>query len=97
MIPSPNGAPPMLDLRDLARTLGVAQVDLARWLSDDGVPLLQLSAKRWRVAGADYDAWSERRKAKVVQDAAQRRLRMGHVAGKASGSSASGERVRFKR
>lgn len=86
----------MLNVRDLARHLGVSQVELVRELSDDGVPLLPISVKRWRVAEGDYRAWLERRQARAAEAAAQRRLRMGHVAGKSSGAS-PGERPRFKR
>lgn len=86
----------MLDVRVLARSLGIAQSELVREFLDDGVPLVPISAKRWRVAEADYLQWLERRKAKAAEAATQRRLRMGHVAGKPSPAS-SGERVRFKR
>jgi hypothetical protein len=86
----------MLDVRALARTLGISQVELVRELGDDGVPLVPISAKRWRVAEADYLQWLDRRKAKAAEAAAQRRLRMRHVAGKPAGAP-SGERVRFKR
>lgn len=86
----------MLDVRALARSLGIAQAELVREFLDDGVPLVPISAKRWRVAEPDYVAWLDRRRAKAAEAAAQRRLRMGHVAGKPSPAS-SGERVRFKR
>ncbi len=86
----------MLDVRDLARELRLPQAELVRELGDDGVPLVPVTAKRWRVAEADYLAWLERRKARAAEAAAQRRLRMRHVAGKPTGAP-SGERARFKR
>lgn len=92
--PAPAGV--LLDVRVLARSLSIAQAELVRLLGDDGVPLVRITAKRWRIAEPDYAAWLERRKAKAAEEAAQRRLRMGHVAGKPSPAS-SGERVRFKR
>ncbi|MGB3968754.1 MAG: hypothetical protein WBO45_18620 [Planctomycetota bacterium] len=87
----------MLDVRDLAKSLLVAPIELVREMQADCVPLMRLSAKRWRVAEGDYSAWIERRKAKAADMAAQRRLRMGHVAGKATPPKSPQPKVRFRR
>jgi hypothetical protein len=90
--------PKLLDVRVIASGLGIEPIELVRLLQDDGVPLLPVSPKRWRVAETDFTAWMQRRKALAAEEAQQRRLRLGHVAGKAGPSSApTKRRIRFRR
>lgn len=86
----------MLDVRVLAKELSIRPIDLVRELQSDGVPLLPVSAKRWRVAEPDFDAWWQRRQTKASEEARQRQLRMRHVAG-AAPQDAPKRRPRFRR
>ncbi|MBM3496406.1 MAG: hypothetical protein FJX72_19110 [Armatimonadetes bacterium] len=89
----------MLDVRNCARDLVVPQIDLVREMQADGVPLLPVSAKRWRVAETDWLAWISTRQAKAADEARQRQLRMQHVAGEGSPLSAraGSRKARFRR
>lgn len=87
----------MLDVRRLARALAMPPIELVREMQIDNVPLIPISAKRWRVTKADYDAWIERRKARAAEMAQQQRMRLGHIAGKSTTTNRATSKVRFRR
>jgi len=87
---------PMLDVRRLARSLGVPPIELVRELQADAVPLLPISAKRWRVASSHWSKWKQDRQAKAAEAARQQQLRVRHVAGKTTKTPTAGK-VRFQR
>lgn len=89
--------PPMLDVRLLARDLGVQPIELVREMQADDVPLLPVSVKRWRVAEPDWLKWKQDRQAKAAEMARQQQLRMRHVAGAERPTPAEKGKVRFSR
>ena len=89
--------PAMLDVRVLARQLrGITPIELVHVMQDDGVPLVMLSAKRWRVAEPDCIEWLERCKAKSAEMARERRFRLRHVAGKTT-TTTTNRKPKFRR
>lgn len=86
-----------LDVRALARQLGVEQVELVHEMQDDGLKTLwPVTEKRWRVEAAEYADWRRGRQAKAAAEAEQRRLRRQHVAG-APSPERSARKPRFRR
>ncbi|MBK8095634.1 MAG: hypothetical protein IPK26_00900 [Planctomycetes bacterium] len=92
-----NVMPKHLDVRLLASDLGVQPIELVRELQADGVPLLPVSKKRWRVTEGDYAAWIQARRAKADEEGRQWRMRMQHVEGKKTMPNTPTTKVRFRR
>ena len=88
--------PRMLDVRKLAIALAIEPIELVRQLLSDQVPVMSLSPRRWRVADRDFNAWLQRRQEQARKEDEQRKLRLGHVAGKAA-AKASKRRAKFSR
>ena len=86
----------MLESRDLAREMKLGPKELREMLEDDGVPVLVISARRWRVAAADWEAWKVQRYARSANEAEQRRRRFDLITGKAATFPTMGK-VTFKR
>lgn len=95
--PGPATAAAYLDVRELAHELRVAQADLVRSLQDDGIEVIPLSSRRWRVAAASWESWLESRRALAADQARQRQMRAKHVAGKDERPPVDAPRVRFRR
>lgn len=51
----------MRDVRELARELRVAPVDLVRELVSDGVPVVQITTRVFRVDGQRFASWIDER------------------------------------
>ena len=92
-----SGLPKHLDVRLLASELGVQPIELVRELQADGVPLLPVSKKRWRVTEGDYAGWIQARRTKAQEEGRQWRMRMQHIEGKKVAPTVPMTKVRFRR
>ncbi len=69
----------MLNVRDLARDVGMQPVDLVRELVADGVAVAQVTARGYRVASADWNDWLARRQQRCAAAFEQRERRADYV------------------
>ena len=76
-----KAAPAMLDVRRLARDLQVQPVDLVRQLVADGIAVLPVSDRVYRVDASAYEAWRERRRQQLADRFQQAERRADHVQG----------------
>ncbi len=83
-----------IDVAKQARRLRIPQLDLVRELQSDGVPVLRVSAKRFRVDRSDFDQWVAKRTIDTANAIANQKRRADYVI---DHQPAQCERVKFNR
>ncbi|MBL8730320.1 MAG: hypothetical protein JNM25_18020 [Planctomycetes bacterium] len=78
---SKDVSPTMLNVRDKARELGVQPVDLVRELVDDGVEVLPVSKRSYRVDSVEFEQWRQQRQKRLAERFQQAKRRADHVRG----------------
>ena len=79
MTTAPRSPTDYITGREASRQLAYQPAQLLQDLLDDGVPVIQLSVRGWRVLLCDFEAWKQRRVERARAAHKDRRIRREYV------------------